>query len=213
MGPRCCGIQFGPRRTVARGSTPEWSGGPASSTTTSWPGGRESFQQPASRSTAGALTPGIMRKYSWRSEMTTPSPPNPTPLPALAMLAAVVFVVGAIAAVVVFDRDPGLFRSRGSTRVSPAASASQADPPPDHMDRNGQFLWRLSAQGLQLRRTNDAAINDARRVCTRYASRESEQQIIQDMLAGSPGMSLNTASGFADTAISVYCPDGYIDHP
>jgi len=26
-------------------------------------------------------------------------------------------------------------------------------------------------------------------------------------------MSLNTASGFADTAISVYCPDGYIDHP
>ncbi|MGB7869921.1 MAG: DUF732 domain-containing protein [Mycobacterium sp.] len=129
------------------------------------------------------------------------------------MLAAVVFVVGAIAAVVVFDRDPGLFRSRGSTRVSPAASASQADPPPDHMDRNGQFLWRLSAQGLQLRRTNDAAINDARRVCTRYASRESEQQIIQDMLAGSPGMSLNIASGFADTAISVYCPDGYIDHP
>jgi hypothetical protein len=30
---------------------------------------------------------------------------------------------------------------------------------------------------------------------------------------GSPGMSLNTASGFADTAISVYCPDGYIDYP
>jgi hypothetical protein len=69
------------------------------------------------------------------------------------------------------------------------------------------------ADGLQLRRTNDAAINDARRVCTRYASGESEQQIIQDMLARSPGMSLNPASGFADTAISVYCPDGYIDHP
>jgi hypothetical protein len=50
-------------------------------------------------------------------------------------------------------------------------------------------------------------------VCTRYASGETEQEIIQDMLAGSPGMSLNTASGFADTAISVYCPDGYIDHP
>jgi Protein of unknown function (DUF732) len=81
------------------------------------------------------------------------------------------------------------------------------------MDRNGQFLWRLSAQGLQLRRTNDAAINDARRVCTRYASGESEQQIIQDPLQGSPGMSLNTTSGFADAAISVYRPDGYIDHP
>jgi hypothetical protein len=144
--------------------------------------------------------------------MTTPSP-NPTPLPALAMLAAVVFVGGAIAAVFVFDRDPGLLRSRGSAAVSHAASASQADPPPEHMDRNGQFLWRLSTQGLQLRRSSDAAINDARRICARYAGGESEQQIIQDVLQGSPGMSLNTASSFADTAISVYCPDGYIDHP
>jgi hypothetical protein len=81
------------------------------------------------------------------------------------------------------------------------------------MDRDGQFLWRLSTRGLQLRRSNDAAINDARRVCTRYAGGESEQEIIQDILQGSPGMTLNTASGFADTAISVYWPDGYIDHP
>lgn len=45
-------------------------------------------------------------------------------------------------------------------------------------------------------------------VCARYGGGESEQQIIQDILAGSPGMSLDTASTFADTAISVYCPDG-----
>jgi hypothetical protein len=128
------------------------------------------------------------------------------------MLAALVFVVGAIAAVFVFDRDPGLFRSKGSAAVSQAASASQADLPSGRGDRDGQFLWRLSAEGLQLRRSNDAAINDARRVCTRYVSGESEPQIIQDMLAGSPGMSLNTASSFADTAISVYCPDGYLDN-
>ena len=97
--------------------------------------------------------------------MTTPSP-SPTPLPALAMLAALVFVVGAIGAVFVFERDPGLFRSRGSMAVSHTASGSQADPaadpPQDRMDRDGQFLWRLSTQGLQLRRSNDAAINDAR---------------------------------------------------
>ncbi|MGB8205999.1 MAG: DUF732 domain-containing protein [Mycobacterium sp.] len=86
-----------------------------------------------------------------------------------------------------------------------------ADPPSAPKDRDGQFLWRIAVQGLQMRRSNDAAINDARRVCTRYAGGESEQQIIQDMLAGSPGMSLNTASTFADTAISVYCPDGYVD--
>jgi len=120
---------------------------------------------------------------------------------------------------------PALFSSMGETmsklpRLACLAvltlamsGALAADPPPDHTDRNGQFLSRLSADGLQLRRTNDAAINDARRVCTRYASGESEQEIIQDMLAGSPGMSLNTASRFADTAISVYCPDGSVDQP
>ena len=59
-----------------------------------------------------------------------------------------------------------------------------------------------------MRRSNDAVINDARRVCARYAGGESEQHIIQDILAGSPGMSLDAASSFADTAISVYCPDG-----
>jgi Protein of unknown function (DUF732) len=129
------------------------------------------------------------------------------------MIAALVFAVVAIAAVFVLDRNHELFRTRGSTAVSQAAPASGDDPPREHMDKDGQFLWRLSTQGLQLRRSNDAAINDARRICTRYAGGESEQEIIQDMLAGSPGMSLNTASSFADTAISVYCPDGYVDTP
>jgi hypothetical protein len=32
------------------------------------------------------------------------------------------------------------------------------------------------------------------------------------MLQGSPGMSLNTTTRFADTSISVYCPDGYINN-
>jgi hypothetical protein len=80
------------------------------------------------------------------------------------------------------------------------------------MDRDGQFLWRLSTEGLQLRRSNDTAINNARRVCTRYAAGESEQEIIQDVLQGSPGMSLNTASSFAHTAISVYCKDGVMNN-
>ena len=129
------------------------------------------------------------------------------------MLAALVFVVAAIAAVVVYDRKPELFRSKETTSASQQGSAAVADPKPDHMDKDGQFLWRLSTQGLQLRRSRDAAINDARRICARYAGGESGQQIIQDMLQGSPGMSLDTASGFADTAISVYCPGGYIDNP
>jgi Protein of unknown function (DUF732) len=145
--------------------------------------------------------------------MTTTPSANSKPLPALAMLAAVLFVGGAIAAVFVFDRDPGLLRAGGSAAVSPAASASQADAPSDQMDKNGQFLWRLSSQGLQIRRSSDAAINDARRVCTRYVSGESEQQVIQDILSGSPGMSIDTATDFADIAISVYCPQGVLDSP
>ncbi|HME16346.1 MAG TPA: DUF732 domain-containing protein [Mycobacterium sp.] len=130
-------------------------------------------------------------------------------------MGGLVVAIGAITAVFVLGRTKhDVFASNDvAPPASQAASALAADPPPDHTDRNGQFLSRLSADGLQLRRTNDAAINDARRVCTRYASGESEQEIIQDMLAGSPGMSLNTASRFADTAISVYCPDGSVDQP
>jgi hypothetical protein len=127
------------------------------------------------------------------------------------MLAALVFAVAAIGAVFVLGRNPDFFHPRVTPAVSQAASEAPADPPPDPMDRNGQFLWRLSTEGLQMRRSNDAAINDARRVCTRFAGGESEQEIVQDMLQGSPGMSLNTASSFADTAISVYCPDGVVN--
>jgi len=86
-----------------------------------------------------------------------------------------------------------------------------ADPSAHPTDRDGKFLWRIAVQGIQVRRSKAVAINDARRVCTRYVSGESEPQIIQDILSGSPGMSLNTASTFADTAISVYCPDGALD--
>ena len=105
-----------------------------------------------------------------------------------------------------------MFRSEDSALAAPqTASALAADPPSQPKDSDGQFLWRIAVQGLQLRRSNDAVINDARRVCARYAGGESEQQIIQDILTGSPGMSLSTASTFADTAISVYCPDGTMD--
>jgi hypothetical protein len=144
--------------------------------------------------------------------MTTTPARTPSPVPSLAILATLVFGVAAIAAVFVLSRNPDLFRPKANTTVSQSASAAPADPPGDPTDRNGMFLWRLSTEGLQMRRSDDAAINDARRVCARFAGGESEQEIIQDMLQGSPGMSLNTASAFADAAISVYCPDGVVSN-
>ena len=130
----------------------------------------------------------------------------------MAMLATLVFGFAAIAAVFVLGRNPDFFRPKATTTVSLAAAAAPADQPSDPTDRNSQFLLRLSSEGLQMRRSNDAAINDARGVCTRFAGGESEQEVVQDMLQGTPGMSLNTASSFADTAISVYCPDGVLNN-
>jgi hypothetical protein len=104
--------------------------------------------------------------------MTVTPPQNPQPLPALALIAGLLFTVGAVTAVFVLGHvkhEP--FRS---TEVSHGSSASAIDPPSDHTDKDGQFLWRLATEGLQLDRS-------------------------KDMLQGSPGMSLNTASGFADT--------------
>ena len=42
---------------------------------------------------------------------------------------------------------------------------------------------------------------------------ESKDDIIQNILQGSPGMSVDTATDFAKTAIDVYCPDGHPDDP
>jgi hypothetical protein len=151
--------------------------------------------------------------YAGFVDMTATPPQNPQPIPALAMVAALVFVVAAIAAVVVYDRKPELFRSQETTSASQHGSGSAADPPPDHMDRDGQFLWRLSMEGLRLRRSKDAAINDARRICARYAGGESETADHPEHACGIAGHVAGYRIRFRDTAISVYCPGGYIDNP
>jgi hypothetical protein len=104
----------------------------------------------------------------------------------------------------------------GAPRVEPVSklsSASDADPLRGSPEKDNKFLWRLTAEGLQLQRLNGAAINDARHVCARFLGGESKDQIIQDILQGSAGMSVDTATDFAGTAIDVYCPDGHPDDP
>jgi hypothetical protein len=49
--------------------------------------------------------------------------------------------------------------------------------------------------------------------CGRLVGGESNDQVFQDILQGSPGMSVDTATDVAETAIDVYCPDGHPGDP
>jgi hypothetical protein len=139
--------------------------------------------------------------------MTTPTP-APKPLPVLAVVAAVLLLAGAFAAVFVLGR---MKQDASPSRASAAqtSSASAVDGP----GKVDQFLRRLEVQNLQLDRSDAAAVKDAHDVCARFLSGESKDQIVEDILQGSPGMSVDTATDFADTAIDVYCPDGHRDDP
>jgi hypothetical protein len=132
--------------------------------------------------------------------MTSPTPP---PIRGSAVFLAVVVAVAAIGGAVVFSWRPEHLVPKHAAPDSQAASVA---PPPGQLDKDGRFLFLLTAQGLQLSAARDVTINDAHRICARLSRGESEQEIVQDIVDGSPGMSVDTAAAFADTAISVYCP-------
>ena len=131
--------------------------------------------------------------------MTTPS--NPPPITGLAVFAALAAAVVAIAGVLAFYSRHGDVSLGESTPASHATTSRQPV-----QDKDGRFLWLLDSQGLQLSRANDDAINDARRVCSRLERGENEEQIVNDIVEGSPGLSVDDATAFADIAIDVYCP-------
>jgi hypothetical protein len=127
--------------------------------------------------------------------------PDPSPIPGLAVLAALVVAVVAVAAVAVFYCERDRVVPRHPRSDLQAASASSAKPE----NQDAQFLFLLTAQGLQPSGGGDATINDAHRICSRLERGESEEQIVEDIVRGSRDMSSDTASTFADTAIAVYC--------
>ncbi len=131
--------------------------------------------------------------------MTTPS--NPSPISGLAVLAALAGAVVAIAGVLVFYSRHGDATHSESTPTSGATSS-----PSPKLDKDGRFLWLLDVHGLQLSRADDVAINDAHNVRSRLEGGESEEQIVQDIVAGSPDLSVDSATAFADIAMDVYCP-------
>jgi hypothetical protein len=150
-------------------------------------------------------TKASARNTLGHSAMTTT--PNPQPIPGVAVLGPLGVAVVAVSGVSVFYWRRDHVRPTESTSVSQAASAPPAGASPA-MDKDGRFLWRLATEGLELSRARDVAINDARRVCSRLERGESERQIIRDIVRGTPGMSMGTATDFAETAIDVYCPQG-----
>ncbi len=121
----------------------------------------------------------------------------------MALVVALVIAVAAIAGVTVFYREHDRVVPRGTTRDARATEAAD-DPPP--VDQDGRLFLMLTQEGLGTSGGRETTVNEAHHVCDRFSGGESEQQIVQDILAGSPGMSSQTAAAFADIAISVYCP-------
>ncbi len=135
---------------------------------------------------------------------TTPNPPS---VPGIALVVAVVFGLAVIAGVVVFYRRPDLLAPR-TVKTGTQVAAVESDPGDAPLDQDGRLFFLLTQQGLSTSGARDVTINEAHHVCGRVAGGESEGQIVQDIVAGSPGMSNQTATTFAEVAMTVYCPQG-----
>ena len=123
------------------------------------------------------------------------------------MVAGLVFAVVALAGVVVFYQGHHRTTPKQATPVSQDASAPPDDDGPSLPERDRRFLFLLATHGIESSGSS-ATIDDAHVVCAHYAGGEREDQIIQDIIDGSPGMSKDDATTFADAAINVYCPQG-----
>jgi hypothetical protein len=125
----------------------------------------------------------------------------------MALVAAVLFGFAVIAGVMIFYRRPDLLAPR-TARTGTQIAAVQADPGSEPLDQDGRLLFLLTQQGLSTSGPRDVTLNEAHHVCDRVQGGESEAQIVQDILAGSPGMSSGTAATFTEVAMDVYCPQG-----
>ena len=135
------------------------------------------------------------------------STPNPPPVPGIALVAAVLFGFAVIAGLVVFYRRPDLLAPR-TARTGSHTVAVQDGPGAEPLDQDGRLFYLLTQQGLSTSGPRDVTMNEAHHVCDRVHAGETETQIVQDIVAGSPGMSSQTAATFTEIAINVYCPQG-----
>jgi hypothetical protein len=129
---------------------------------------------------------------------------NPAAVTSLAVIGALVIAAVAVLGVSTFYWNHGHVLPTASASVSHQASGPQAAPA-NLGNQGNQFLFELQAQGIAPSGDGTSSVNDAHSVCQRYQQGESEDQIVQSIVAGTPSMSKKTASDFANTAISVYC--------
>jgi hypothetical protein len=132
---------------------------------------------------------------------------NPPSVPGMALVVAALFAFAVIAGVVIFYRRPDLLSPR-TGKVGTHTAAVQGDSGAEPLDQDGRLFYLLTEQGLQTSGPRDVTMNEAHHVCERVHAGESEAQIVQDIMAGSPEMSSQTAATFAEIATNVYCPQG-----
>jgi hypothetical protein len=137
-------------------------------------------------------------------DTTTPNPPS---VPGMALVVAVLFGFAVIAGVVIFYGRPDLLAPR-TAKTGTQTAAVQADQGSEPLDQDGRLLFLLTQQGLSTSGPRDVTLNEAHHVCDRVQAGESEAQIVQDIVVGSPGMSSATAATFTEVATDVYCPQG-----
>jgi hypothetical protein len=95
--------------------------------------------------------------------------------------------------------------------AEPTVIRADADKAPQYVpptDPDGRFAWLLREQGIPVQIPQDVAIDGAqgRAICVRLSHGETDQQMMQDIMAGTPGISPHDAWTWVDNAIAVFCP-------
>jgi hypothetical protein len=146
------------------------------------------------------------RRYHVNMTVTTvDKSANPAPVTSLAVIGALVIAALAVFGVSTFYWNHGHVLPTASASVSHQASGPRGAAPANLGNQGNQFLFELQAQGIAPSGDGTSSVNDAHSVCQRYQQGESEGQIVDSIVAGTPSMSKKTANDFANTAISVYC--------
>src|SRR6185312_2574593 len=127
--------------------------------------------------------------------------PRSWKLPITLAAAAIVGMIGA--ATYLEWPKPSVAAQTHPTTIT-SAPKPQVAPKAETQDQHFITLF-TSRGGLVEPGREQMVINEAHQLCTQLTS-ENENQVIADILKGTPGMTRYTAELFTDAVIDVYCP-------